>query len=113
MATMTNPACLNSGYLSVFTQSDGAMITLVDGGSMTSGRLLCPRHNAVFRFIRMMCEKSVRLRRPDAGDGLLDMVAAQIPDRGRVELLRSTSYPSLEQGGDTHQSLPGYAEMCV
>ena len=53
------------------------------------------------------------LRCPYPGDGLLEMVAAQVPDARRVELLRSTDHPSLEQGGDPHQRGFGLAEMRV
>ena len=61
----------------------------------------------------MMCEKLVRLRRCDSGDGLLDMVAAQRPDGRRVELLRSADDPTLEQCGDKHQGRLGFAEVSV
>ena len=59
----------------------------------------------------MMCEKSKRLRWPDAGEGMLEMVAAQRPDGRRIGLLRSPSHPALEPGGDSHQRLFGLAEM--
>ena len=53
------------------------------------------------------------LRCPDPGDGLLDVIAAQVPDTRGVELLRSADYPFLEQGGDKHQSAFRLAEMRV
>jgi hypothetical protein len=41
------------------------------------------------------------------------MITAQVPDGPRIELLRSAPHPSLEQGGDKHQSAFGLAEMRV
>lgn len=44
----------------------------------------------------MTCEKSKRLRKPDLGNDVLQMVATQEPDRRRIELLRSLRRPALE-----------------
>ena len=51
------------------------------------------------------------LRWADTGEDLLDMVANEVPDGRRIQLLRSTGRPELEQGRDTHQRLFGLAEM--
>ena len=53
------------------------------------------------------------LRCSDSGDGLLEMITAQVPDGSRIELLRSVPHPLLEQGGDKHERVFGLAEMRV
>lgn len=61
----------------------------------------------------MIGEEWKNLGRPDLCQCVLQMVATQGPDGRRIELLRSTSHPSLEPGGDAHQRLFGLAEMGV
>lgn len=51
------------------------------------------------------------LRRADAGEDLLEMVAAHIPDNSDVQLLRSAGCQSLKPGRDTRQGLFRLAEM--
>ncbi len=46
------------------------------------------------------------LRRPNASQDVLEMVADAVPDGGRVQLLRSRRDPALKQGGNTHQGCP-------
>ena len=53
----------------------------------------------------------MRLRKPDTSEGTLEMVADELPDGNRVELLRSIGGPGLKLGGDTHQRLLGLAEV--
>ena len=43
------------------------------------------------------------LERPGRGEDAFEMVANEVPDGRRVQLLRSTGDPALKQGGDTHQ----------
>ena len=45
----------------------------------------------------------MRLRKPDTSEGTLEMVADELPDGNRVELLRSMACPRLKLRGDTHQ----------
>ena len=51
------------------------------------------------------------LGRSDPGEDTFEMVANEVPDGRRVQLLRSTSDPALKQGRDTHQGCPGLAEI--
>ena len=51
------------------------------------------------------------LRKPDTGEGALEMVADELPDGNRAELLRSIGGPGLKLGGDTHQRRLGLAEV--
>ena len=49
-------------------------------------------------------------RRADCGEGVLEMIATQLPDRFDVQRLGSLSNPRLELAGDAHQHLAGLAE---
>ena len=51
----------------------------------------------------MIFEKSMRGWRSDPGEDTFEMIADEVPDGRRVQLLRSTGDPALKQGGDTHQ----------
>ena len=51
------------------------------------------------------------LRKPDTGEGPLEMVADKVPDGEGIELLRSMSSPGLKLRGDTHQRRLRLAEM--
>ena len=46
-------------------------------------------------------------RRADCGEGVLEMIATQLPDRFDVQRLGSLSNPRLELAGDAHQHLAG------
>ena len=61
--------------------------------------------------MRMILEQSMRWRRSDTGEEMLEMFADAIPDGARVQLLRSLGYPVLEQGGDAHERCPGLREL--
>ncbi len=52
-------------------------------------------------------------RRADCGEGVLEMIATQLPDRFDVQRLGSLSNPRLELAGDAHQHLAGLAEEGV
>ena len=53
------------------------------------------------------------LRKPDTGEGPLEMVADKVQDGDEVELLRSMAGPGLKPRGDTHQRRFDLAEMGV
>lgn len=47
----------------------------------------------------------------DRGEGTFEMIAAQAPDRGDAQLLRSFTHPGLKLAGDAHQHLPCFVEV--
>lgn len=61
--------------------------------------------------IRMIWEESMVLGRSGPGEDTFEMVANEVPDGCRVQLLRSMGDPTLKQGGDTHEGCPGLAEI--
>ena len=51
------------------------------------------------------------LRWSDTGEDMLEMIANEMPDARRVQLLRSAIGPSFEHHRDTQQRFFGLAEM--
>ena len=50
--------------------------------------------------MRMILEQSKRVRRSNSSENVLEMITDEVPDRGRIQLLRSHSNPALKQGRD-------------
>lgn len=59
----------------------------------------------------MIWPQMSRWRRADCGEGELEVIAAQLPDRCDIERLRSFGNPGLKLAGDAHQRLPGFAKV--
>ena len=59
----------------------------------------------------MICEQTNELRWPDSGDGALEMITTQQPDRCDAQLLRSLAHPGLKLAGYAHEHLPRLVEI--